>query len=56
MNRIFDAVEKNRELILAAERYIWQNPETGSSSPRHSMLIVFFIASPFSKMHLLSIL
>ena len=23
------AVDKNRELILAAERYIWQNPETG---------------------------
>ena len=23
------AVEKYRELILAAERYIWQNPETG---------------------------
>ncbi len=23
------AVEKHRELILAAERYIWQNPETG---------------------------
>ena len=22
-------VEKHRELILAAERYIWQNPETG---------------------------
>ena len=23
------AVEKHRELILASERYIWQNPETG---------------------------
>ena len=23
------AVEKYRELILSAERYIWQNPETG---------------------------
>ena len=22
-------VEKHRELILAAERYIWKNPETG---------------------------
>ena len=29
MKRIYEAVEKNRELILAAERYIWQNPETG---------------------------
>jgi len=27
--RINDAVEKNRDLILNAERYIWKNPETG---------------------------
>ena len=29
MQKIFDAVEKNKSLILEAERYIWQNPETG---------------------------
>ena len=29
MNNITKAVEKHRDLILAAERYIWQNPETG---------------------------
>ena len=28
-NKISVAVEKYRELILKAERYIWQNPETG---------------------------
>lgn len=29
MNKIIDAVEKNSKLILEAERYIWNNPETG---------------------------
>ena len=29
MQKICNAVEKNRSLILEAERYIWQNPETG---------------------------
>ena len=29
MQDILEAIEKNRELILAAERYIWKNPETG---------------------------
>ncbi|MBE6655254.1 MAG: hypothetical protein E7609_00080 [Ruminococcaceae bacterium] len=29
MQNIVKAVEKNRQLILDAERYIWQNPETG---------------------------
>lgn len=30
MNSIYiDAVEKNRDLILSASDYIWQNPETG---------------------------
>ncbi len=29
MKILFDAVTKNRELILEAERYIWENPETG---------------------------
>ncbi len=29
MQRIIDAVQKNRQLILDAERYIWANPETG---------------------------
>ncbi len=26
---LFDAVEQNKEMILAAERHIWKNPETG---------------------------
>lgn len=29
MKVLFDAVDKNRQLILDAERYIWLNPETG---------------------------
>ena len=29
MKKIIEAVEKSRELILDAERYIWANPETG---------------------------
>ena len=29
INNINTAVEKHRELILDAERYIWKNPETG---------------------------
>lgn len=29
MQDIKNAVEKNRQLILDAERYIWENPETG---------------------------
>ena len=29
MNKISNAVEKHRKLILDAERYIWSNPETG---------------------------
>ena len=29
MQKIFDAVDKYRTLILEAERYIWDNPETG---------------------------
>ena len=29
MQHIIDAVQKNRQLILDAERYIWANPETG---------------------------
>ena len=29
MKKVFDAVDKNRALILEAERYIWENPETG---------------------------
>ncbi len=26
---LFDAIDKNRQLILDAERFIWKNPETG---------------------------
>ena len=29
VNKISDAVDKHRQLILDAERYIWKNPETG---------------------------
>ena len=29
MQHIIDAVEKNRQLILDSERYVWQHPETG---------------------------
>jgi len=29
MKHIIDAVDKHRQLILDAERYIWKNPETG---------------------------
>ncbi len=29
MEKLKVAVEKNRQLILDAERYIWKNPETG---------------------------
>ncbi len=29
MNHIHDAVNRHRQLILNAERYIWKNPETG---------------------------
>ena len=29
MKNISAAVEKYREMILDAERYIWKNPETG---------------------------
>lgn len=29
IQKIINAVEKHRELILCAERYIWANPETG---------------------------
>ena len=29
MKQIFDTIEKNRELILSTEKYIWENPETG---------------------------
>ena len=29
MEKLKAAVEKNRQLILDAEKYIWKNPETG---------------------------
>ena len=29
MKKVIDAVERHRQLILDAERYIWKNPETG---------------------------
>lgn len=29
MDKLFNAAEKHKQIILDAERYIWQNPETG---------------------------
>ncbi len=29
MDKFFDSIEKNRQLMLDAERYIWAHPETG---------------------------
>ena len=29
MKKVIDAVDRHRQLILDAERYIWKNPETG---------------------------
>lgn len=29
MNKLFTAIEKHRELMWAAEKYIWEHPETG---------------------------
>lgn len=29
LQTLFDAIERNRDIILAAERYIWQHPELG---------------------------
>ena len=43
---ISDAVEKYRELILSAERYIWNNPETGYKEYKTSE----FMAQSFEKL------
>lgn len=36
MEKLIQAVEKNRQLILDAERYLWQNPETGFKEVKSS--------------------
>ena len=46
MKNIAKAVEKHRELILAAERYIWQHPETGYKEFKTSA----YMAEQFEKL------
>lgn len=46
MKYINDAVEKYRDLILSAERYIWQNPETGYKEYKTSA----YMAKEFEKL------
>ena len=46
MEYINDAVEKYRDLILSAERYIWQNPETGYKEYKTSA----YMAKEFEKL------
>lgn len=46
MKHIQRAVERYRELILAAERYIWQNPETGYKEHKTSA----YMAEQFEKL------
>ena len=46
MKDIIRAVDKNRTLILAAERYIWANPETGYKEYKTSA----YMAEQFEKL------
>ncbi len=46
MKNIAKAVDKHRELILAAERYIWQHPETGYKEFKTSA----YMAEQFEKL------
>ena len=46
MQDIIRAVEKNRRLILDAERYIWKNPETGYREKKTSA----YMAEAFEKL------
>ena len=46
MKNIAKAVDKHRNLILAAERYIWQHPETGYKEFRTSS----YMAEQFEKL------
>lgn len=46
MKYINEAVEKYRDLILSAERYIWQNPETGYKEYKTSA----YMAKEFEKL------
>ena len=46
MKNIISAVEKYRDLILSAERYIWANPETGYKEYKTSK----YLADEFEKL------
>ena len=46
MKNIIQAVEKHRDLILAAERYVWANPETGYKEFKTSA----YLAEQFEKL------
>ncbi len=46
MKKIASAVDKHRDLILAAERYIWQHPETGYKEFKTSA----YMAEQFEKL------
>ena len=46
MKNIINAVEKHRALILAAERYVWANPETGYKEVKTSA----YLAEQFEKL------
>ena len=46
MKYINEAVEKYRDLILSAERYIWQNHETGYKEYKTSA----YMAKEFEKL------
>ena len=46
VNKISNAVEKHKQLILDAERYIWKNPETGYKEFKTSK----YLAEKFEKL------
>ena len=46
MQKLFDAVDKHRQLIFDAERYIWKNPETGYKEYKTSK----YMAENFEKL------
>ena len=46
MNKFINAVEKHKKLILDAERYIWENPETGYKEYKTSK----YLAENFEKL------
>ena len=46
MEKLISAVDKHRDLIYEAERYIWENPETGYKEDKTSE----YLASQFKKL------